>query len=123
MKLTACSICTAIHAAAGTLGHLEVWKAISSNTSSLSSLVSLVSSSLTTLRGDKDHWRRPPPLSRLWTVTIQMPNVARHANERHLNDVRIATLKIRIDYSVHFLWSSKHIFNFLRFVIQKLRVL
>ena len=31
-------------------------------------------------------------------------------------------LKIRIDYSVNFLWSSKHIFNFLRFVIQKLRV-
>jgi len=31
-------------------------------------------------------------------------------------------LKIRINYSVNFLWSSKHIFNFLRFVIQKLRV-
>jgi len=32
-------------------------------------------------------------------------------------------LKIRIDYSVNFSWSSKHIFNFVRFVIQKLRVL
>ena len=31
-------------------------------------------------------------------------------------------LKIRIDYSVNFLWSSEHIFNFQRFVIQKLRV-
>jgi len=30
-------------------------------------------------------------------------------------------LKISIDYSVSFLWSSKHILNFLRFVIQKLR--
>ena len=31
-------------------------------------------------------------------------------------------LKIRIDHSVKFSWSSKHIFNFLRFVIQKLQV-
>src|SRR6218665_3839870 len=31
-------------------------------------------------------------------------------------------LKIRIYYCVNFFWSSKHIFNFLRFVIQKLRV-
>src|SRR6218665_988547 len=31
-------------------------------------------------------------------------------------------LKIRIDYSVNFSWSSEHIFNFLRFVIQKSRV-
>ena len=31
-------------------------------------------------------------------------------------------LKIRIDNSVNFSWSSKHIFNFLRFIIQKLRV-
>jgi len=31
-------------------------------------------------------------------------------------------LQIRIDYSVNFWWSSKHIFIFLSFVIQKLRV-
>jgi len=31
-------------------------------------------------------------------------------------------LKIRFDYSVNFSWSSKHIFNFLCFVIQKLRI-
>src|SRR6218665_3287351 len=31
-------------------------------------------------------------------------------------------LKIRMDYSVNLLWSSKHIFKFLRVVIQKLRV-
>ena len=31
-------------------------------------------------------------------------------------------LKIRIDYSVNISWSSEHIFNFLRFVIQKSRV-
>jgi len=30
-------------------------------------------------------------------------------------------LKIRIDYCVNFLWSNKHTFNFLRFLIQKLR--
>jgi len=30
-------------------------------------------------------------------------------------------LKIRIVYRVNFSWSSKHIFNFLRFAIQKLR--
>ena len=29
-------------------------------------------------------------------------------------------LKIPIDYSVNFSWTSEHIFNFLRFVIQKL---
>jgi len=32
------------------------------------------------------------------------------------------TQALRIDYSVNFLWSSKHIFNSLHFVIQKLRV-
>ena len=31
-------------------------------------------------------------------------------------------LKIRIDYSVNSSWSNKHTFNFIRFVIQKLRV-
>src|SRR6218665_1590410 len=34
----------------------------------------------------------------------------------------IQALKICIDYNVNLLWSSKHIFNFLHFVIQKLRV-
>jgi len=31
-------------------------------------------------------------------------------------------LKHRFDYSVNFSWRIKHIFNILRFVIQKLRV-
>jgi len=31
-------------------------------------------------------------------------------------------IKIRIDYSVNFSWSSKHICNFLSFVIQKLQI-
>jgi len=39
-------------------------------------MIELVNSGLITMCGNKDHYRRPPPLSRLWTGTVGLQTVA-----------------------------------------------